>query len=152
WCGLMRSPSFSELPATPPGKTGWPWTEGQPVQDECMPEGQPWPRVSIVTPSYNQGSFLEETIRSVLLQGYPNLEYSVIDGGSTDESVEVLRRYEPWLTRWVSEADAGQSAAINLGFLPATGDVFGWLNSDDVYEPGALAHAATYLARTPQCG
>jgi glycosyltransferase involved in cell wall biosynthesis len=148
----MRSPSLSELPAAPAGKTGWPWTEGQPELDDRTPEGRPWPRVSIVTPSYNQGSFLEETIRSVLLQGYPNLEYSIIDGGSTDGSMEVVRRYEPWLTYWVSEADAGQSAAINRGFSRATGDIFGWLNSDDVYEPGALAHAATYLSRTPRCG
>ena len=103
-----------------------------------MSDGCPWPRISIVTPSYNQGHFIEETIRSVLLQGYPNLEYFVIDGGSTDESVEILRKYEPWLTHWESERDRGQGHAINKGWKRATGQILAWLNSDDVYRPGAL--------------
>lgn len=103
---------------------------------------QDWPRITIVTPSYNQGQYLERTIRSVLLQGYPNLEYLVIDGGSTDSSVEVIRRYQPWLTYWVSERDRGQSAAINKGFARATGDIHGYLNSDDFYQPNALPRVA----------
>jgi len=95
-----------------------------------------------VTPSYNQGMYVEQTIRSVLLQGYPNLEYVVMDGGSTDSSVEIIRRYQPWLTYWVSESDRGQSAAINKGFVRATGHIYGYLNSDDVYQPNALTRVA----------
>ena len=91
------------------------------------PDGSAWPRISIVTPSYNQGQFIEETIRSILLQGYPDLEYIIIDGGSTDQSVEIIRKYEPWLTYWVSEKDRGQSHAINKGFERASGEIRGYI-------------------------
>jgi glycosyltransferase involved in cell wall biosynthesis len=108
-----------------------------------MPDGSPWPRISIVTPSYNQGRFIEETMRSVLLQGYPDLEYIVMDGGSTDHTVEIIRPYEPWLAYWVSERDRGQTQAINKGMERATGEIVAWLNSDDLYLPGALARVAS---------
>jgi glycosyltransferase involved in cell wall biosynthesis len=148
---VARCPDLSALPSPPRGRAGWPWTEASAQLPERMPTGERWPRVSVVTPSYNQAPFLEATLRSVLLQGYPDLEYIVVDGGSVDESTEILRRYEPWLTDWVSERDEGQSQAINKGFERTTGEVLAWLNSDDLYEPNALARMAQYLADTPDC-
>ncbi|TFH43946.1 MAG: glycosyltransferase [Lysobacterales bacterium] len=100
------------------------------------------PRISIVTPSYNQARFLEKTIRSVLDQEYPNLEYIVMDGGSDDGSVEILRRYSNRLTYWGSSRDDGQADAIKRGFTLATGDILGWVNSDDLLLPGSLEHVA----------
>jgi glycosyltransferase involved in cell wall biosynthesis len=104
-----------------------------------------WPKITVVTPSYNQGQFLEETIVSVVGQQYPNLEYIIIDGGSTDNSVEIIKRYQKHLTFWVSEKDSGQSAAINKGFNVASGDILAWLNSDDMYLPGTLPSVARKL-------
>ena len=103
------------------------------------------PKITIITPSFNQGQYIEETIRSVLLQNYPNLEYIIIDGGSTDNTVEIIKKYEKWLTYWVSEPDKGQSDAINKGLERATGDVFNWLNSDDVYLPNTLLTVGQYF-------
>lgn len=108
------------------------------------------PRISIVTPSYNQGRFLEETIQSVLSQNYPSLEYIIIDGGSTDGSVDIINKYQRQLVYWLSEPDKGQGQAINKGFRKATGDVVGWLNSDDLYLPGALKSIGEYFASNPE--
>jgi glycosyltransferase involved in cell wall biosynthesis len=129
----MRCPSLNELPPPPNGKTGWPWTAESAQLPDLAPNGLAWPKLSIVTPSYNQGAFLEATLRSILLQGYPNLDYIVIDGGSTDESVDIIRKYEPWLSYWASEPDEGQYHAINKGFAVSTGQIMSWLNSDDMY-------------------
>ncbi len=115
-----------------------------------MPDGSDWPRISVVTCSYNQGGFLEETLRSVLLQGYPDVEYFVMDGGSDDGSVEILRRYDPWITRWVSAPDGGQADAINKGFAHCTGDLLGWINSDDALLPEGLIHLAVGHRRDPE--
>lgn len=108
--------------------------------------------VSIITPSYNQGNFLAETMRSVLEQDYPNFEYIVIDGASTDNSAEVIRSFESKLAYWVSEPDRGQTEAINKGFTRAKGQILAWLNSDDTYNPGAISAAVQYLRDHPEVG
>jgi glycosyltransferase involved in cell wall biosynthesis len=115
---------------------GWPWTGDS--LSAPLGTGGKLPRISVVTPSYNQGRFLEATIRSVLMQGYPDLEYFVIDGGSNDETADVLAAYAPYLTGVVSEPDDGQADGVNKGLRMATGEVMGWLNSDDLLLPGAL--------------
>ena len=134
----MRCPTLSELPPPPSGKTGWPWTEEGSQLPDVMPDGSEWPRISIVTPSYNQGQFIEETIRSILLQGYPNIEYIIIDGGSTDNTLEIIKKYQQYIAYWVSEPDNGQSYALNKGFRKATGQFIGWQNSDDFYDNAAF--------------
>ena len=148
----LRCPTLTELPPPPPGKTGWPWTQESPQLPGTMPDGSPWPRVSIVTPSYNQGQFIEETIRSVLLQGYPNMEYIIMDGGSNDSSVDVIHKYEPWLAYWVSEPDKGQADAINRGWRMATGNVIAYLNSDDTYCPEAIRTVVEHFLQYPDVG
>lgn len=101
-----------------------------------------WPMITIITPSYNQGQFIEETILSVLCQNYPNLEYLVFDGGSNDNTLEVIKKYEDYIDYWESNKDRGQSDAINKGFKKTTGDIVTWLNSDDLFFPDTLFKVA----------
>ncbi|MDQ6672227.1 MAG: glycosyltransferase [Chloroflexota bacterium] len=128
------------MPGPTSEQSGWPWTDAD--GGLAFDRATEWPRLSIITPSLNQGEFIEETIRSVLLQGYPNLEYIVVDGGSTDRSVDIVRKYAGWLAHWVSEPDTGQAHAINKGLARATGELVAYINSDDVYLPGAFATIA----------
>lgn len=108
-----------------------------------------FPKITVVSPSYNQGQFLERTIRSILDQNYPNLEYIICDGGSTDNSVEIIKKYENQLSWWCSEKDKGQTDAINKGMRRATGNIVCWINSDDVLLPGALHYVGSYFAKHP---
>jgi glycosyltransferase involved in cell wall biosynthesis len=126
-------------------KRKWPWNAELKRLSISLEKQVIWPKISIVTPSYNQGEFLEETIRSVLLQNYPNLEYIIIDGGSSDNSIEIIKEYEKYIDYWVSEPDKGQSDAINKGFKIATGKYGNWINSDDLLAKDALLNAAKFL-------
>lgn len=160
----MKCPLITDLPTPPLRKTGWPWTNssaeiGAPsaeVQASPSPNNQypitnnsEFPRISIVMPCFNAVAYVEEALRSVLLQGYPDLELIVMDGGSTDGTVDVIMRYESWLTYWISEKDRGQSHAINKGLERATGELFNWFNADDVMCPGTLFVLAVAFESNP---
>jgi hypothetical protein len=135
-------PEGWKAPFVEPSRKQWPWLAHATSHLSTLSSGRPWPKISVVTVTYNQGAFLEQTIRSVLLQGYPNLEYIVIDGGSTDNTMTILKRYSQELSFWVSEKDKGQSEALNKGFQHATGEILTWLNSDDRHLPGTLTRVA----------
>jgi len=121
-------------------KFGWPWTsETEPKQYANL---LMWPKISVLIPSFNQGEYLEETLRSVLLQNYPSIQIIVIDGGSTDQSVGILNKYDIFINFWVSEPDSGQSDALNKAFLKADGEIICWLNSDDTFLPECLISVA----------
>lgn len=137
---------LAQLPLPDTGKAGWPWTEE--TSPGIYGTKTDWPKITIVTPSYNQGQFIEGTIRSVLLQNYPNLEYIVIDGGSTDGTPKILKKYAPWISFWQSEPDNGQGQAINLGFSIASGSIHAWINSDDYYLQDVFFAAANVFSRT----
>lgn len=139
----MNKGVTSAFPEAPKDKFGWPWTVDSIERDSIeKAEKYVWPKISIITPSFNQGDYIEETIRSVLLQNYPNIEYIVIDGGSTDCTCEILKKYDPWIKYWHSERDGGQGNALNQGFSIATGEILGWINSDDLYFPDCFKKIA----------
>ncbi|MEA3489019.1 MAG: glycosyltransferase family 2 protein [Candidatus Omnitrophota bacterium] len=145
----MRCPTIKELPDPPNGRTGWPWTEESSQLPDKAPNSLDWPKITVVTPNYNYEEFLEETIRSVLLQGYPDLEYLVIDDGSTDGSMNIIKKYEKFLSYWTSQSNQGQSAAINNGWVKGNGEILAWINSDDILAPGALIYAGKFFAENP---
>lgn len=139
----------AQLPPPPPAKTGWPWTVASAPSSGFL-GGHEWPKITVVTPSLNQGRYIESTILSVLNQGYPNLEYIIIDGGSTDNSLEIIDKYDSYIHYWCSEPDNGQYHAINKGFNHADGDIYCWLNSDDMFCPWALFTVAVIFMQLPE--
>ncbi len=145
----LNKRSFFSKPLSSNYKTGWSWDDEIKNFMKSDQTHIKLPKISIITPSYNQGQYLEQTICSVLDQGYPNLEYIIVDGGSTDNSVEIIKKYESSIHYWVSEPDRGQSHAINKGMQICTGDIINWLNSDDFLIPGSLSKLALmYTNRT----
>jgi len=144
----MHCPTLHELPPPPVGKEGWPWTAESPRLPDAMPDGGAWPKISVVTPTYNQDRFIEEMIRSVLLQGYPDYEFIIVNDGSTDRTLEVIEPYKQWVA-CISQKNAGQSAAVNRGFKAAAGDLIAWQNSDDYYYPEAFSRGALCASAFP---
>lgn len=145
----MRCPGLKTLPAPPAGRSGWPWTEETAPLPPQMADGAAWPRISIVVASLNHPAFIEEMIRSVLLQGYPDIELIVIDGGSDRATLDVIEKYRQWFAYSVSEPDRGQSHAINKGMARITGAVFNHLDTDDYLLPGCLGTVAEASVREP---
>jgi glycosyltransferase involved in cell wall biosynthesis len=152
-----RALRLNDLPPGPESKRKWPWAVDsetavaiQKVTASSAAE-EDLPTITLVTPTLNQCEYLEEAIRSVLAQGYPRLQYIVVDGESTDGTLEIVEKYAPFLADWASEADRGESDAINKGLSWGDGDIYGWLCSDDILAPGALLAAGTYFANHPGC-
>jgi glycosyltransferase involved in cell wall biosynthesis len=145
---MLSVVEVADLPKPSSNRTGWPWTESfEPDSPNMQSDAGDWPKISIITPSYNSERFFEETIRSVILQGYPNLEYVIVDGDSKDGTLEIIEKYAPWIGNWVSEPDDGHTDAVNKGFEMASGEIFGWLATDDTYLPGTLWQVATEYRR-----
>ena len=138
----MKCPSLSDLPLPRYDRVGWPWTVESRFDAESHSPTKSWPKISVVVPSLNQSEFIEETLRSILLQAYPNFELFVMDAGSTDGTVEILHKYSRWVTFWRSHRDGGQAAAINEGLQLSTGDILCYLNSDDIFCAGAFFSVA----------
>jgi glycosyltransferase involved in cell wall biosynthesis len=136
------------LPPPPAGKTGWPWQPKEFPPLPALPAGAAWPKISVVTTLYNQAEFIEETIRSVLLQGYPNLEFIIINDSSTDGGLAVVEKYGQWI-RIVNRPRGSQYNALNHGFRLATGDLIAWQNSDDLFGEGSLAIGALAALQNP---
>jgi len=145
----------ADLPhAMPIGSYGESWLTAftqRPQFDDDIVLGRDtsWPRITIITPSLNQAAYIERTILSVLNQNYPNLEYMILDGGSTDDTVAIIEQYKQYLTYWRSTPDGGQAAALKEGFERATGEILAWINSDDTYRPGVFAHIARIMKSEP---
>ena len=140
----MKYISICDLPAPPKDKHGWPWTED--CQDESWAEHPHMPSIALVTPTLNQGEFIEETIRSVWLQGYSKLEYWIIDGESTDSTPNIIDKYRSFVDGYIREADEGQSDAINKGIFKTSTELVGWINSDDLLFPNAIRTLAKKYA------
>ena len=128
-------------------KDGWPWNEE--VSPAVYSARKEWPKISIVTPSYNQGVFIEETIRSILLQNYPNLEYIIIDALSDDDTISIIKKYEDKISYWIGEKDNGQADAINKGVKLCSGEIFNWINSDDLLTKNSLFIIAEEYINNP---
>lgn len=146
----MHCPSLKQLPAPPKGKTGWPWTEEISLLESPEQSDFQWPRISIITPSYNQGEYIEATLRSVLLQGYPDIEYIIMDGGSNDGILNILEKYKNFFTHLSIKKDNGQSDAIKKGFSIASGNYIAWINSDDMYLKNCLFKVIQQFLQNPE--
>lgn len=116
----------------------------------CDKKKKDWPKISIIMPSFNQGDFIEQSILSILNQSYPNLQLIIIDGGSSDKTIEIIKKYEKFIYFWTSEKDNGQSDALNKGFKMADGEIFGWMNSDDLYMPGSFYYLVEEFKKNPK--
>ena len=145
----MRCPGLDALPPPPEGRTGWPWTTASTPLPALMDSGAPWPRISIVVASLNHPAFIEQMLRSVLLQGYPDLELILIDGGSARPTLDIIDKYRPWLAYCVSEPDRGQSNAINKGMARVTGSIFNHFDTDDYLLPDALKTVGEWHTQHP---
>ncbi|MCB1036774.1 MAG: glycosyltransferase [Acidobacteria bacterium] len=145
----MRTPRLDELP-DPGARTGWPWIEETPPPSDG--EARDWPSLSIVIPSFNQGKFVEETLRAILLQGYPDLELIFAEDASTDDTLEVIEPYRPWMTFLPSSVNRGMSNAINRGFRIARGQIVTWISTDDVYRKGTFHRVARAWLENRECG